>query len=588
MKTLMNTILRKLACVVVMGVSTITTIKAQVYTPGGAKLTATINDLGANSSAKHYALVWLTKADGTFVTTLWKQGPTSFTSSGWSQHCPAWNTARNASTALPLAPDGYTSGTATSYAATNPSPPASGTASNAITITWNGKDANGNVMPDGNYKFFVEYAEEAGTHNTDTGGLTTAGLLWTKGGASFTVNPANQGTVGTPSGGSNFTNMSIVWTPSAPEIAVEYPSGTNLVDGTASIPFGSVNVGQSSAAFTFTVRNSGTAALTLTNPVTKDGTNSSDFTVSSVATSVAAAGNTTFTVTFNPSAAGSRTAAIHIASNDSNENPFDITLTGTGVAAPEIAVEQPAGTNLVDGTATVDYGSVNLGSKSVKTFTVKNTGTAAMTITNPVTKNGTNSADFTVSAIATSLAAGGSTTFTVTFAPSAAGARTAAIHVASNDTDENPFDINLTGAGGAVPEIAVEQPVGTNLSDGTASVSCGGVNVGSSSSALTFTVKNLGTANLTGLAVTKDGANPTDFTVSALGATTLGAGSSTTFTVTFAPGAAGARSAAIHIASNDSDENPFDITLSGSGLVPEIAVEQPAGSNLTGRATFNL
>ena len=35
--------------------------------------------------------------------------------------------------------------------------------------------------------------------------------------------------------------------------------------------------------------------------------------------------------------------------------------------------------------------------------------------------------------------------------------------------------------------------------------------------------------------------------------------------VTFAPGAVGSRSAAIHIASNDADENPFDIALTGYG-----------------------
>ena len=36
--------------------------------------------------------------------------------------------------------------------------------------------------------------------------------------------------------------------------------------------------------------------------------------------------------TFTPSAAGARSAAIHIASNDANESPFDITLTGTATA----------------------------------------------------------------------------------------------------------------------------------------------------------------------------------------------------------------------------------------------------------------
>ena len=78
-------------------------------TPGGAKLTATINDMSSGSGARHYAVVWVTKADNTFITTLWKQGASSFTSGNWTQHFPTWEAQRGTSTALP----------ATSPAATN-------------------------------------------------------------------------------------------------------------------------------------------------------------------------------------------------------------------------------------------------------------------------------------------------------------------------------------------------------------------------------------------------------------------------------------------------------------------------------------
>ena len=43
------------------------------------------------------------------------------------------------------------------------------------------------------------------------------------------------------------------------------------------------------------------------------------------------------------------------------------------------------------------------------------------------------------------VAPGGNTTFTVRFAPASPGAKTAALHLASNDPDENPFDIILHG-----------------------------------------------------------------------------------------------------------------------------------------------
>lgn len=119
----------------------------------------------------------------------------------------------------------------------------------------------------------------------------------------------------------------------------------------------------------------------------------------------------------------------------------------------------------------------------------------------------------------------------------------------------------------AQPEIVVEQPAGVNLADGGAA-NLGSVAVGSNAS-LTFTVKNTGSANLTGLAITKDGTNPGDFTVTSAPATSVaGPSGSTTFTIQFAPTAAGTRSSTIHLANNDADENPFDITLTGTGISP--------------------
>ena len=115
------------------------------------------------------------------------------------------------------------------------------------------------------------------------------------------------------------------------------------------------------------------------------------------------------------------------------------------------------------------------------------------------------------------------------------------------------------------PEIAVEQPIGSNLVDGSATINFASVDVGRSTN-YTFTVKNVGSANLTGLALIKSGTHTNDFTLGSLGAATLAAGASTTFTVTFAPVTTGARTAILQITSNDTDENPFDIGLTGTGV----------------------
>jgi hypothetical protein len=117
----------------------------------------------------------------------------------------------------------------------------------------------------------------------------------------------------------------------------------------------------------------------------------------------------------------------------------------------------------------------------------------------------------------------------------------------------------------ATPDITVQRPLGTSLVDGITKKSFGTVLVGSTGRAKFFTVKNDGLAELTSLAISIDGANAGDFTLSALPRTSLLPGTATKFKVTFNPSATGTRTANLHIASNDADENPFDIELTGLG-----------------------
>lgn len=113
---------------------------------------------------------------------------------------------------------------------------------------------------------------------------------------------------------------------------------------------------------------------------------------------------------------------------------------GSYPLTPEIAIEQPVNTNLTDGSASIDFGSLATGASTSLTFTLRSAGTIPL-LNLSMTKDGTNSSDFTFTAIPSVLEDNTSTTFT----PSAAGARSAAIHIASNDANESLFDIALTG-----------------------------------------------------------------------------------------------------------------------------------------------
>jgi hypothetical protein len=112
-------------------------------------------------------------------------------------------------------------------------------------------------------------------------------------------------------------------------------------------------------------------------------------------------------------------------------------------------------------------------------------------------------------------------------------------------------------------EIAVAGPSGSLLAGGNESFGNQAVGI---PKVLNFTISNDSSNDLTGLDISKDGLDAAAFAVGPLEVASLGAYGSTTFRVTYTPPSVGSHTAVMHIASNDPDENPFDITLTGTGL----------------------
>ena len=83
------------------------------------------------------------------------------------------------------------------------------------------------------------------------------------------------------------------------------------------------------AATTVTIENTGSQTLTISG-TTLSGTNASDFNTTYTTGTVSALGNQTFTLNFAPTGTGSRTATLSLANNDSDENPYVITLSAVG------------------------------------------------------------------------------------------------------------------------------------------------------------------------------------------------------------------------------------------------------------------
>jgi CSLREA domain-containing protein len=153
----------------------------------------------------------------------------------------------------------------------------------------------------------------------------------------------------------------------------------------------------------------------------------------------------------------SATADFTLTATDGDGATSQKTLTVT-VTAPEIDVKGN-GNSIADGDSTpsatddTDFGNASGGGNTVShTFTVANTGTAALSLTGDTDKvviGGANASDFTVTAQPSSPVAsgGGTTTFTVKFTPGGTGPRTATVSIADDDCDENPYDFAIQGTG---------------------------------------------------------------------------------------------------------------------------------------------
>jgi len=116
-----------------------------------------------------------------------------------------------------------------------------------------------------------------------------------------------------------------------PEMTV-LQDGIPIADDTGIYDFGSVNVRTSSSA-TFTIENLGSGALNLIgSPIVQiSGLDASDFTVIADETArVTAGGSTNFVIQFTPGAVGSRTAMVSISNTDSEKNPYNFSIIGTG------------------------------------------------------------------------------------------------------------------------------------------------------------------------------------------------------------------------------------------------------------------
>ncbi|WP_340161687.1 choice-of-anchor D domain-containing protein [uncultured Hoeflea sp.] len=367
----------------------------------------------------------------------------------------------------------------------------------------------------------------------------------------------------------------------APEISVSADIGGAVADGGTNAQ--GAQVAGSAVTVTYTVTNSGTDDLTI---ATATPSSPSNVTVNSVgapgSTTIASGGaTTTFQVQYTPTLAGAFSFGLSFVNDDGDENPFNFTVSGSATGAPEIAVSSSEGGAVADGGTDTFASSKAVGGATTVTYTITNSGTDILTLTTPtVGGNISGASNVTVNSLtlgSTSVAAGGgTTTLVVNYTPSAVGAFGFALSLANTDADENPYTITASGTASGAPEISVSSSASGAVSDGGTDAQ-GAIATGVQTT-VTYTVTNSGSASLSlsGTATASAASNVTIDSISAYGTASVPASGSTSFTVVFTPAAAAAFSFDLDIVSDDADEAPYDIEVSGT------ITGVPAGVSVSG------
>lgn len=120
----------------------------------------------------------------------------------------------------------------------------------------------------------------------------------------------------------------------------------------------------------------------------------------------------------------------------------------------------------------------------------------------------------------------------------------------------------------AFAEISITDAAGTALVSGAAPVFLGSASIGSQDASRKFTVANLGTIDLTGLGTSLSGLHAADFRVDFATSGAIAPKGSAELVISLNPSAVGPRQATLRITSNDADESPFEIQLSGMAGTP--------------------
>jgi len=338
-----------------------------------------------------------------------------------------------------------------------------------------------------------------------------------------------------------------------------------LIVNPASVNFGNVQAGASTSQ-AMILSNSSKSDLTVSQATVAG----QEFGLRgpSLPLTLTAGQNVAVNVVFAPVSAGSASGSLSVLTsatsihdrsgkhNSVSTTTTTVVLSGTGSVASLAPSSAPAVAPpgvLVAYPSSLGFAALQAGSSQTLPATLTNSGGMTVTISQATILQTTAGNSFALNGLSlpTTLAAGQSVTFSVTFAPLSAGSARGSISI-NSDASNPTLMIALAGTGMALGQLAVT-PISADF---------GSVTVGTSKT-------QTGTLNASGASVSLSSASVTDSEFSLSGIAfpvTIAAGQSVPFTLTFAPRASGTAAAALSFISNAANSAAENLT--GTGVAP--------------------
>jgi hypothetical protein len=318
---------------------------------------------------------------------------------------------------------------------------------------------------------------------------------------------------------------------------------------------------------TLTITNTGGSALNV-SAVVVSGANASDFVIQSNINcgafpfTLASQGACSLNVAFKPSAPGNRTATLTFTDNEAAPTSIPVTGNAANAGGPEFSLSlTPSLTNgqfyfpdtVVGHTATYNVSTVSLlnlaspGASSGAHITATLTGDFTQTNNCPVPP--------------AQLTGGQNCTYTVLFAPTAAGSRTGTLAITTDAPGTPTFTVNYVGNGVTIPAPTLAPPL----------LNFGPIVTAATSASQNLSLVNTGNGPLTFTTPVLTG----PFSLSATTCTSpLAPAGSCTFSVKFTPPAKGPASGTLTLTTNAASQ-ALAAGLQGSGVNGPVAIASP-------------